>query len=136
MSTPSIATVPDVGGSRPVTTLNRVVLPAPFGPINPVTRPSSADSDASSSAMLPPKRTLTPRTSSRGTDPYLVEGESMVDGGDPLGRPRGGDPHPFEGRLGLGGACGRPGPEPGGGVGGHERQREQDHEGPVGDHVE
>src|SRR5207244_6135922 len=132
MSEPSIATVPDVGGSSPVTTLNSVVLPAPFGPINPVTRPSSAESEASSSAMLPPKRTLTPRTSSRGTDPYLVEGEGLVDGDDPLGRPRGGDPHPLEVGLGLGRTFGGPGPEHGPGVRGHERQREQDHAGPVG----
>ena len=33
-------TPPDVGDSRPVTTLNNVVLPAPFGPISPVTSPA------------------------------------------------------------------------------------------------
>src|SRR5437879_2039911 len=108
MSEPSMATAPDVGGSSPVTTLNSVVLPAPFGPINPVIRPPSAEIDASSSATLPPKRTLTPRTSSRGTDPYLVEGESAVDGDDPLGGPGGRDPHPLEGRLGLDGILRRP----------------------------
>src|SRR5882672_3864398 len=136
MSEPSIATVPDVGGSSPVTTLNSVVLPAPFGPIKPVTRPSSAESEASSSAMLPPKRTLTPRTSSRGTDPYLVEGECTVDGDDALGCPRRCDPHPFEVGLGLGRTCGRPGPKHGGDARGHEAQREEENEGPVGDHVE
>ena len=43
----------------PVITLNRVVLPAPFGPISPVTAPAGASSDTSSSAVWPPKRTVT-----------------------------------------------------------------------------
>jgi hypothetical protein len=37
MSSPSSRTKPRCGGNRPVTTLNSVVLPAPFGPISPVT---------------------------------------------------------------------------------------------------
>ena len=36
-SWPSIDTRPDLGASSPLTTLNNVVLPAPFGPISPVT---------------------------------------------------------------------------------------------------
>src|SRR5947199_5820393 len=37
-------------------TLNAVVLPAPFGPIRPKIVPSSASSETSSSATMPPKR--------------------------------------------------------------------------------
>jgi hypothetical protein len=37
MSRSSKRTCPLLGESSPVTTLNRVVLPAPFGPISPVT---------------------------------------------------------------------------------------------------
>src|SRR5437870_4441182 len=122
MSEPSIATMPEFGGRSPVMTLNSVVLPAPFGPINPVIRPASAVSEASSSATLPPKRTLTPRTSSRGTDPYLVESEGAVDGDDPLGGPRRCDPHPLEGRLGLDRVLRRPGPEHGERIRTHEGQ--------------
>ena len=40
-------------------TLNSVVLPAPLGPISPVTMPGSARSDTSESAATPPKWTLT-----------------------------------------------------------------------------
>ena len=35
---------PEVGACSPVMTLNRVVLPAPFGPMSPVIAPGSADS--------------------------------------------------------------------------------------------
>src|SRR5690348_10875967 len=37
-------------------TLNAVVFPAPFGPISPKIVPSSASSETSSSATMPPKR--------------------------------------------------------------------------------
>ena len=43
MSWPRKRTRPRVGGCRPVMTLNSVVLPAPFGPIRPVTVPPSTD---------------------------------------------------------------------------------------------
>src|SRR5215207_9247555 len=46
------------------TTLNRVVLPAPFGPISPQISPSSIVKDRSSRATTPPKRTEMLRTSS------------------------------------------------------------------------
>src|SRR5580704_2946745 len=40
-------------------TLNSVVLPAPFGPITPTTSPLASDSDTDSSAVSPPKATVT-----------------------------------------------------------------------------
>ena len=42
---PSMSTVPRFGFSSPVMTLNKVVFPAPFGPISPETAPGSATSD-------------------------------------------------------------------------------------------
>ena len=101
MSRPSRRTGPASGGCSPVMTLNSVVLPAPFGPISPVTAPGSARSRSTfASAMLPPKRTVTPRTSSSaaiarrrvarsaefGVEPAdVVVGERPVDA-DPLER--------------------------------------------------
>src|SRR5439155_21192734 len=61
-SSPSTRTFPVVGSWRPVTTLNRVVFPAPLGPMSPVTRPGSAVRSTSWRAMTPPKRTLTSST--------------------------------------------------------------------------
>src|SRR5436309_120986 len=61
-SSPSISTLPEVGSCRPVMTLNRVVLPAPLGPMRPVTRPGSAERSTSWRAITPPKRTLTSST--------------------------------------------------------------------------
>src|SRR5437763_15657430 len=55
-------TLPDVGSCRPVMTLNNVVLPAPLGPMRPVTRPGSAVRATSCRATTPPKRTLTSST--------------------------------------------------------------------------
>ncbi len=45
-------------------TLNSVVLPAPFGPMRPVTIPASATKSTASSASRPPKLTLTSAISS------------------------------------------------------------------------
>src|SRR3954468_22982615 len=67
---PSIITRPPFGGSNPVMTLNNVVLPAPFGPMRPVTKPGRAEMLTPSSATLPPKRTVTSRTSSEGGGPF------------------------------------------------------------------
>src|SRR5262245_12203397 len=47
---------PALGGRKPETTANSVVLPAPFGPISAVMRPASAANDALSTASSPPKR--------------------------------------------------------------------------------
>jgi hypothetical protein len=50
---------------KPQTTLNRVVLPAPFGPMTPSTSFGSTRSETASSAVRPPKRTVTPVASNR-----------------------------------------------------------------------
>ena len=55
-----------LGGWRPVMTLNSVVLPAPLGPMSPVTCAGSASMDTSSRATLPPKRTVTSRPGDEG----------------------------------------------------------------------
>src|SRR5690606_8635804 len=65
MSSPSRNTRPDAGFSKPVMVLNIVVLPAPFGPMSPVMRPSSMVRLTSSTAVLPPNRTVMPLVSSR-----------------------------------------------------------------------
>ena len=61
---PSRSTRPAVGACRPHTTLNRVVLPAPLGPMSPVIVPASAARSTSRRAARPPKLTPTRRTSS------------------------------------------------------------------------
>src|SRR3984957_10984058 len=50
-------THPAFGRCMPVTTLNKVVFPAPFGPIHPVTEPPAALRDTSESPAKPPNRT-------------------------------------------------------------------------------
>ena len=47
-------------------TLNSVVLPAPLGPMSPVTCPDSASIDTASRARWPPKRTVMSATRSAG----------------------------------------------------------------------
>ena len=49
-----------------------MVFPAPFGPIRPTASPGSTDSDTSSSAVMPAKRFVMPRASSRVTSPSCV----------------------------------------------------------------
>src|SRR5260370_28642309 len=56
MSRPSKTTRPAVGVNRPVTLLNRVVLPAPFGPMNANTSPRLMCRLTLSTATSPPKR--------------------------------------------------------------------------------
>src|SRR5690606_26307881 len=58
--------VPRWGLTTPVITLNSVVLPAPFGPMRPVTLWGAIVSPTSESAARPPNRTVTPSTSIRG----------------------------------------------------------------------
>src|SRR5262245_21452383 len=53
---------------------NRVVLPAPFGPISAVMRPACAASDARSTASRPPKRFDTCSPRSRGSAMTLLRG--------------------------------------------------------------
>ncbi len=61
---PSSVIVPDAVVTNPVMASINVVLPAPFGPIRPVTSPGRNDSDTPLSAATPPKRTETSSTSS------------------------------------------------------------------------
>ena len=67
VSLPQNRTRPSFGVRRPEITSNNVVLPAPFGPIRPSTTPSLTVRLTSDSALIPPKRTLTP--SSPSTSP-------------------------------------------------------------------
>src|SRR5262245_16685141 len=46
---------------------NKVVLPAPFGPISAVMRPGGAVNDAPSTAFSPPNQQLTRSTASSGS---------------------------------------------------------------------
>src|SRR5450631_4455414 len=55
MSAPLKRMLPRACGSRPVMALNRVVLPAPFGPMRPVVFPRATEKLALSSACRPPK---------------------------------------------------------------------------------
>ena len=59
MSAPCRRTVPLAGRTRPEATLNSVVLPAPFGPIRPVIRPTGAVRLTSLTATCPPYLTVT-----------------------------------------------------------------------------
>src|SRR4051794_9242300 len=52
---------------RPVRTLKKVVLPAPFGPIRPYTWPGVIVMPTSDSACSPPKRFDTPLTRRMGS---------------------------------------------------------------------
>ncbi len=62
MRRPSKTISPLVGGNAPETRSNRVVLPAPFGPINPVTVPRATDREQWSRARTPPKSLTRRRT--------------------------------------------------------------------------
>ena len=62
-SAPSKMTEPLSGTILPATILNSVDLPAPFGPISPVTDPRRTESEQLLTAVSPPKRLLTLRTS-------------------------------------------------------------------------
>src|ERR1700685_2263546 len=59
-------TRPDLGANNPLTTLNKVVLPAPLGPMRPVTPLSATVSETSVNTWFPPKATHTSETSRTG----------------------------------------------------------------------
>ena len=65
MSSPSKHTRPWVTDCSRLTTLNRVVLPAPFGPMSAVISPSRTSMLTSFTALRPPNWTVTPSTRSR-----------------------------------------------------------------------
>src|ERR1700736_5844997 len=59
--------LPALGSRQPAMIENRVVLPAPFGPMSAVMRPGSAAKDARSTASNPPNRFDTASTGSSGS---------------------------------------------------------------------
>src|ERR1700682_5571882 len=63
MSCPSKKTLPDVDSRSPVRQLNKVDLPAPFGPIRPRMSPCSSVTEAASTALKLPKAFVTLRAS-------------------------------------------------------------------------
>src|SRR6185503_17740040 len=86
---------PSLGGRKPEMIENKVVLPAPFGPISAVMRPGKAVNEALFTASRPPKRLETFSTWSRASatvrlrwlpfseEPAMQAGE---DARDTLGR--------------------------------------------------
>src|SRR5262249_4346907 len=91
---------PELGLSKPHTALKSVVLPAPFGPIRPVTMPASAATSTSSSATCPPKRTVTPRHSRSAISVHLREAELAVELLDVFGGEGTVDADPLERHVG------------------------------------
>ena len=59
---PSNVIAPLEGGVRPLSKLNIVVLPAPFGPISPKISPIVTSKLTSLTAISPPKRRVAPLT--------------------------------------------------------------------------
>src|SRR5207237_7277817 len=81
-------------GSTPETWPMSVVLPAPFGPISACTSPWVTSSVTSSVATTPPKRLLTPRSSSMTAAPE--------EAGDAFGRQHDdGKEHDAHGKAGV-----------------------------------
>src|SRR6187397_3107120 len=64
MSAPLKTMRPESMGSTPEICATRVVLPAPLGPISACTSPFAISRVTSSVATTPPKRLVTPRSSS------------------------------------------------------------------------
>src|SRR3954447_8888933 len=64
---PSKDQVPVLGWSNPVSRLNRVVLPAPFGPMRPVIPPRWISRWSTETAVRPPKERVTPSTTIAGS---------------------------------------------------------------------
>ena len=85
-------TLPRVGFCSPLITLKQVVLPAPFGPISPVTRPDSATNDAWLTAVTPPNWTTTSSTTRSGSvrmgghPLWLVDASRSASSGSPRDR--------------------------------------------------
>src|SRR5262245_66649519 len=67
ISAPSKIMRPPLGGAKPATIENSVVLPAPFGPISAVMRPAGARNDVRSRASKPPNRFDTCSTRNSGS---------------------------------------------------------------------
>src|SRR5215470_14403918 len=113
-SAPASTTRPPDGRRSPQITSNRVLLPAPLGPISPVTRPGPAVSPTPSRTRFPPNATVTPLTSSDPTGQHLL-----------VLRPPG-SPHAPPLDRDLGGS--RPPRHPGRGQGRYRQREGQGHE--------
>src|SRR6476646_2720022 len=68
-SRPPKRTLPESGTTKPFSAANRLVLPAPLGPINPAIEPSATSRLAPSSARTPPNVFVRARTSSTRPSP-------------------------------------------------------------------
>src|SRR2546429_5592045 len=81
----------------PLMMLNSVVLPEPFGPITAWIVPCATESETPSSAVRPPKRLVTPVSSSsafmmrhiRSSKGFLAPAQAARDGEDHPGKPCG-----------------------------------------------
>src|SRR6516162_1833613 len=83
MSSPAKLMPPWLGFSKPVIRLNKVDLPAPFGPITARTSPSSTRIDTWSTATMPPKRRVSSSSSSSATAVFrLYSGSAAKAGAD------------------------------------------------------
>ena len=69
MSTPSRSTVPPSGRTKPDRSSNKVVLPAPLGPMRPTTSPLETDRSTPSTAATDPYRFTSPLAASNGASP-------------------------------------------------------------------
>src|SRR5690606_14784795 len=70
--------VPLSADVSPVMRLNRVVLPAPLGPMRPAISPSATDKLTLSTAFSPSKERLTPLSSSTGPHPLPFGGPLLA----------------------------------------------------------
>src|SRR5207247_11171763 len=86
MSCPRNRIVPEVGLSRPVMQLTKVVLPAPLGPMTPRISPLPMVRSTPPTAARPPKRLVMERASRSGAAP---EGGRRKAGGGPDPEPTG-----------------------------------------------
>src|SRR5215471_12420626 len=80
MSAPLKRTRPAFGGKTPEIALNKVVLPAPFGPINAVTCRPGTSNDTSEIAVRPPKRRVNRSTVSILSAPAALSHGCSADG--------------------------------------------------------
>ena len=66
---------PAVGGNVPDSMLKIVLLPDPFGPIRPRISPCSTRNETLLTAVKPPKRLISPATSSTAFSHFAAYGE-------------------------------------------------------------
>ena len=83
--TPSTLNIPAVGATIPLMTLKSVVLPAPFGPMMPMSSAGPTRNVTPDNAEIPPKRTVRPLNSTSASDmlaPSAPHGAQPVQGHD------------------------------------------------------